>query len=68
MKNKWISVDKSGMMKKVVDSIVDTDKEMLMKVQAGETLDKKITDGLKKRKTILLEVNKYFWVEKGSAF
>lgn len=68
MRNKWISVDKAGLMKRMVDSVVDGDRELLRQVENGEELEKKTADNLKKRKTVSLEVTKYFQVEKGSAF
>lgn len=35
---------------------------------AEQELDQKVVEGLKKRKTIVLEITKYFQVTKGSHF
>lgn len=37
-------------------------------MEAGEQVDQKVLDNLKRRKTVVLEVTKYFSVAKGEAF
>lgn len=67
MKKKWIKIDK-GLLYRNLETVDDEDKQLLLKIQNGEQLDKKIVDELKKRKTVQLEVIKYYKVEKGQNY
>lgn len=67
MKKKWIRIDK-GLVFKNTETIVDDDRELLFRIEKGEQLDKKVIDELKKRKTIQLEVTKFYRIEKGENY
>lgn len=68
MKNKWITVDKGGHMTRLVDTVVDADRTHLQALVDQQPLDSKIIEALKKRKTIAIDITKYFQVTKGELF
>ncbi|KLO15881.1 hypothetical protein SCHPADRAFT_870474 [Schizopora paradoxa] len=68
-KNKWIVKDGDGFVK-LVSSIQDTTKDLLLEVESSGTLaaGKKALDELQKRKLITIKKDQWYTVEKGPEF
>jgi len=67
MKKKWFSLQGTTL-KRTVPEVVDDEPELLKKVVEGVELAKDALESLKRRKTVELQVLKYYEVKKGPAF
>eukprot|EP00163_Fabomonas_tropica_P022942 TRINITY_DN40205_c0_g1_i1.p1 TRINITY_DN40205_c0_g1~~TRINITY_DN40205_c0_g1_i1.p1 ORF type:complete len:494 (-),score=162.98 TRINITY_DN40205_c0_g1_i1:97-1578(-) len=72
MRNKWIKTekdaDKNVKVVRQVDSVQDGTKDILTKIQAGETVDAKVVADLKKRKLVSIAKTTVYIASKGPEF
>eukprot|EP00242_Pyramimonas_sp_CCMP2087_P013101 CAMPEP_0198209918 /NCGR_PEP_ID=MMETSP1445-20131203/17811_1 /TAXON_ID=36898 /ORGANISM="Pyramimonas sp., Strain CCMP2087" /LENGTH=498 /DNA_ID=CAMNT_0043883831 /DNA_START=70 /DNA_END=1566 /DNA_ORIENTATION=+ len=70
MVQKWLALEKGEvpMVVRKTDAIVDIVREQLVAIEAGQDVDKKTADTLKKRKLISASSEKYYQLGKGVKF